>query len=226
MCGRFAQAQAPSVLAELFDLTDLPPLPGRYNVSPGQGAVVFRYQESRKPGFSSLRWGLVPFWAKKKSGFKPLINARAETVPERPSFRSSFKHGRCLIPVDGFYEWAPGEKRKHPYYFLRSDGRPLFLAGLTEEGDMDHPATFAVLTTESNQLMRKVHDRMPLILEEESLDIWLDCSEKTLSEATGLLGQKIPEILRGYEVEDYVNHPSHEGERCILPLPGGMVLSI
>jgi len=181
MCGRFTQLRAWSDLARLYQImsgsTPLN-LPARYNVASTQDVPVVRQiNDSHDRGLVTVRWGLVPFWAKDiKVGYS-LINARAETVHQKPSFRQAFKQRRCLIPANGFYEWKPLEgRRKQPYYITLPEGLPFAFAGLWEswtspEADIVQSCT--IIVTAANEQLRPIHDRMPVILEPELTCGWI-----------------------------------------------------
>ncbi len=184
MCGRFVSASSPEDLADYFDAAiDSAALGANFNVAPTHEVPIVRAVEDNR-SISLLRWGLVPFWAKDLKIGSKMINARSETVAEKPAFRSAFAKRRCLIPADGFYEWAKvtGQKNKQPYYIYRSDGEPLVFAGLWERWtpkaqDGDAPETietFTVLTTSANSDMEPVHNRMPVMIPPSAWDSWLD----------------------------------------------------
>ncbi|HYT88298.1 MAG TPA: SOS response-associated peptidase, partial [Gemmataceae bacterium] len=169
-----------------------------------------------------LRWGLIPNWADEPALGHGLINARAETVADKPAFRAAFRQRRCLIAADGFYEWQKLERRKQPYYFRLRDGQPFAFAGLWEHWERDDEAveTCTILTTTANELVRPLHERMPVILAPRDFDLWLD--PKTPK------GPALQEVLRpypaaemaGYPVGARVNNAKHDEPSCVLPLAG------
>jgi putative SOS response-associated peptidase YedK len=165
-------------LAELLGLKVLPPLRPRYNIAPSQLVACVRTNpESKERECVELKWGLVPSWAKDPSIGNKLINARGETVAEKPAFRKAFKHQRCLVLADGFYEWKREGKTKQPYYYIRFKDQRLFaFAGLWERWENQEPAleTFALITTGLNALMEPIHNRMPVILPESAYSSWLN----------------------------------------------------
>lgn len=187
MCGRFVQQIPPARVGELFDvdpaLAALPNAPPRYNAAPTQDLmVVRRHPETGARHLSLLKWGLVPSFAKDASGGARLINARSETAPEKPSFRAAWRaRRRCIVPADGFYEWAPGPATRQPFFIRRADGRPLALAGLWD-GWKD-PATgqwlrtFTILTTSADPKLRPLHERMPVILPEQDIAAFLEAED-------------------------------------------------
>jgi putative SOS response-associated peptidase YedK len=223
MCGRFTLFHSAEAIAEAFrvDPMDLPP---RYNIAPSQPvAAIVRMPGTSERKLLWLRWGLIPSWAKDPAiGYK-LINARAETVSEKPSFRSAFKHRRCLIPSDGFYEWQriEGSKsKKQPYYFSLTDNSPFALAGLWErweskEGDIVETCT--ILTTDANDLVSPIHDRMPAILSPEDYDLWLDPNFTRSDSLQEMLKPYPAEAMKVYPVSSTVNSPKNDSPECNLP---------
>lgn len=177
MCGRMIQMTPLEVLRQIFGFTGAPNLRPRYNLAPTQDAAVIR-DAGRGREIALLRWGLVPSWAKDASGAAKLINARSETAADKPSFRSAFAQRRCLVPVDGFYEWqAAGEgRRKQPFVIRRPDHAPFALAGLWErwQGPEGVLETFTVLTTAANRTLSALHERMPVVLAPGDWSLWLD----------------------------------------------------
>ncbi|MBL8964833.1 MAG: SOS response-associated peptidase [Phycisphaeraceae bacterium] len=223
MCGRFTHLYTWRQLHRLLNLTT-PPIewPPRYNVAPSQVAPIVRDLDDDQREVALLRWGLVPPWADDlKFGFRT-INARAETVATAPAFRSAFQRRRCIVPVSGYYEWKKiTEKSKQPFYFTGTDGEPLMLAGLWESwrGKTDDaPAveTFTVITTTPNEAAAKVHDRMPVILDRESVDRWLD-PHVPGPDVLSLLRPSPPELLMPVPVSTLVNSPKNDVPNCIQP---------
>lgn len=182
MCGRFTNRLTWSEIVALYRLSD-PPAAGapnlrpRYNIAPSQKAPVVRVGDRGGRELAMLRWGLIPFWAKdEKIGYRT-INARAETVAEKPAFRAAFRRRRCLVPASGFYEWTKGAAGKQPWHFTLEDGAPMSFAGLWERWEPDDGAdleTFTIIVTEANDSVRPYHHRMPVILAPASWDPWLD----------------------------------------------------
>jgi putative SOS response-associated peptidase YedK len=176
MCGRFTLISSFEELERRFDLEAAEKVPSpRFNVAPGQSVPVIT--DEHPDSLSFLQWGLIPSWAKDpKIGYR-LINARAESVAEKPSFRSSFRSRRCLVPSDGFYEWRKTEEGSLPYYVRMKDREPFAFAGLWSawkgEGGEERK-TFAIITTEANEALKKIHDRMPVILKKEFEREWID----------------------------------------------------
>ena len=223
MCGRFVATTSPTALAEVFDAE--PPeleLPPRYNVAPTTDVYgVVATGGARR--IEVFRWGLVPSWAKDVSIGNRLINARAETLAEKPSFASSFARRRLLVPMAGFYEWqAPAAPRgpKRPVFVHRHDGAPIAVAGLwsawRDPSVVDGAAwlhTCTLVTTTANRLMAPVHDRMPVVLEREHWDEWLDPSNHDTGSLTDLLRPAADGLLTLYEVSTEVNRVQHDGDR-------------
>ncbi|UCE59119.1 MAG: SOS response-associated peptidase [Phycisphaerales bacterium] len=193
MCGRFTLTASGEVVAECFGLAATPGIHPNDNVAPTQSSPVVRLdQGTGERRLELLRWGLIPSWAKDPAIGSRMINARAETVATKPSFRSALRHRRCLVVADGFYEWqkVEGRKRKQPYHIRLNDGRPFAFAGLWERWerpDGDPLDSFTVITTEPNELLRPVHDRMPVILHAGDYAQWLDLHERTPDSLLSLL---------------------------------------
>jgi putative SOS response-associated peptidase YedK len=190
----------------------------RYNIAPGQDVLcVIRDGENR---IEHLRWGLIPFWAKDPAIGNRLINARAETVAEKPSFRSAFAKRRCLVVADGFYEWRPEGKRKVPVYVFLKSKKPFGFAGLYE--NWKDPGgreirTCTIITTEANDLVRPIHDRMPVILPEGVEDRWLDPSEGSRERLQAILTPYPAGEMAAFEVTSIVNSAAHDAPDCITP---------
>ena len=186
MCGRFTLQTPAHQLATLFDQIadlELPPQESRHNICPTQAVLVIR-QPNGETEAAMLRWGLVPFWAKELKIGSRMINARSETVFEKPAFRNAVKSKRCVIVCDGFYEWKPveGQKKKQPYLIAKEDRAPWVMAGLWESWrdpagpkDADPIETCTIITTAANDFMADLHHRMPVKLESDQVPYWLDC---------------------------------------------------
>lgn len=220
MCGRFSQRSPSKKIAKKFEVEEVPPLFERYNVSPAQAVLAVRESsEGREATF--LKWGLVPRWADDPSIGNKLINARSETVAEKPSFREAFVRRRCLVPAEGFYEWSRhGGGRKQPLYFHMRDGEPFAIAGLWERWERgDEPLeTCTLLTTEANELLAPHHDRMPVIIRPEEYEVWLDAGVRSADLTRTLLRPYPHEEMSVYAVSLLVNNPANEGPRCAEPL--------
>jgi len=223
MCGRFVQAQDPATYAQFFGaapVENLETAAPSYNVAPTDHVyAVAEYDGARSLG--RFRWGLIPFWAKDKGIGSRQINARAETISTKPSFRDSFVSRRCLIPADGFFEWKKMTKGKLPHYIFRTDGGPLAIAGLwaswrdPETGE--RVASCTIVTTEPNQLLADIHDRMPVVLPADSWDPWLD---REFADAEALQAMLTPsaEAMQAYPVSTLVNSVRNNLPECIVEL--------
>src|SRR4051812_30295235 len=175
MCGRFTQRKPAERVKREFRLEEAPSIEARYNIAPTQDVLAIRRRDDGDEAVF-LKWGLIPSWAKDASIGAKLINARSETVSEKPSFREAFKKRRCIIPADGFYEWQRTGGKKQPFFFQMRDERPFGFAGLWEKWrgeDGQMLETCTILTTEANEVLRPVHDRMPVILHTEDYELWL-----------------------------------------------------
>jgi putative SOS response-associated peptidase YedK len=223
MCGRFSLHQIAARLAEVFDVPE-PNWTPRYNIAPTQPVLAVGLTVGQHGGDSAraarlLRWGLIPSWAKEETIGSKLINARSETVAEKPSFRSAFKQRRCLILADGFYEWKRMPSKKQPYYFQRTDQEPFAFAGLWEHWHREGLTidSCTILTTEANALLQPIHDRMPVILSPEDYDRWLDPGTPPVELQT-LLRPADPDAMQTYPVSPLVNRPSYDSADCINSL--------
>lgn len=216
MCGRFSLTFSAEELSEVFQLDEIPPsFPPRYNVAPSQPiAAVLKTIDRPSRHFSLLRWGLIPSWSKDPAIGNRLINARAETVGEKPSFRTAFKRRRCLIPASGFYEWQKKEQGKQAYYFHLKENQPFAFAGLWETWQ-DIP-TGTILTTAANQLSQPIHDRMPVILKPEDYDRWLDPTNQASEVLQSLLKPFPSEEMEIYPVSNKVNNPANDSPECVM----------
>jgi putative SOS response-associated peptidase YedK len=224
MCGRYTLTSSGEDLALAFELPELPFLPPRYNMAPTQQAAVVRVTEPGGPRhLDLLKWGLIPYWAKEASIGNRLINARAESVAEKPAYRTSFKKKRCLVATDGFYEWKKEGKAKQPYLIRRADHKPFAFAGLWSSWrDQEHGGqiveTFTILTTSPNDLMRPLHDRMPVILSKENFDLWLDPRMEDAETLQSLLVPYAAPDFEAFPVSRAVNSPANDFAGCIEPL--------
>ena len=221
MCGRFSRISPPEVFAELFQAQLGKRVAGpRYNISPTNDVLACRQTLAGRERML-LHWGLIPAWAEdKKIGYRT-INARAETVAVKPSYRSAFKHRRCFIAADGFYEWMPGKVKKQPYYIRLQEGRPFALAGLWEhwEPQGSEPVdSCTIIVTAANALIGKIHDRMPVILSPKDYDQWLDPNVRDMEKLTPLLKPFSENEMETYPVSLMINNPKHQGAELVKPL--------
>ena len=217
MCGRFTLAAPAEQVAAQFQLPATPELSARYNIAPTQQVLGVRAADGGREA-TFFRWGLVPSWAKDLSVGSRMINARAETVAEKPSFRAALRQRRCLIPADGFYEWQAREGGKQPYHITMADGGLFAMAGLYErwkspEGSWLESCT--ILTTEANELMRSLHDRMPVILPPEHYDLWLDPGLHDAGPLEALLVPYPAEQMAAAPVSRGVNHVGNDGPELL-----------
>ena len=240
MCGRYTLKTSPQQLMSLFQVPFLPDLVPRYNIAPTQPVLVIRAVVGGECGVAGgaaavvsggrgparraelMRWGLVPSWAKDLSSGAQMINARSETVAEKPSFRSAFSRRRCLIPADGFYEWQKlSDGRKQPWWIHPSAGGVLALAGLWEiwsgGGDGSSVVTCTILTTSAGPDVQNLHDRMPVILAPEQWDLWLS-GETARADLQSILRPLPAGSLELLKVSTLVNRPAADSPACLEPL--------
>lgn len=223
MCGRFTLRAPARVVAEQFALFELPPFTPRFNIAPSQPVPVVRLvpeQPQPQRELVWLRWGLIPSWAKDPAIGNRLINARAETVADKPAFRAAYRRRRCLVVADGFYEWQPSGKRKQPYFIRMRDDGPFAFAGLWEawEGpDHSQVESCTLLTTEPNELIRPIHNRMPVILPAEHYQPWVDPAVERPEQLAPLLRPYPAKEMTADPVGTFVNSPANDGPECIQP---------
>ncbi len=219
MCGRFVVNIPPEELAVIFGLQIVPQLEPRYNVAPTQQVAAVR-SEADHNLLDLMKWGFVPSWSKDISFGSHMINARSETVAEKPAFRHAIKYRRCIIPTSGFYEWQhTGDHHKQPFYFQMADKSPMCLAGIWETWkaqDSTEMESFAILTTAANKIVAPLHDRMPVILHPDNYALWLS---KNMHDPE-LLKQLYTPYPAGemiaYKVPDLVNNSRFDGPACIV----------
>ena len=223
MCGRFTLTADPADLQEAFQWVNFgnANITPRYNIAPTQGIPVVTNNGENKLDF--FTWGLVPFWAKDPSIGSRMINARSETLAEKPSFRNAYKRRRCLVLADGFYEWqkTPNSKVKIPTYIRMKDGAPFAFAGLWENWnspDGSQILSTTIITTNPNQLIAPIHNRMPVIIPKDSYQTWLTTSEIKPEEMNPLLCPYDHTLMDAYQVSRLVNSPKNETPDCIRPI--------
>src|SRR6266852_602219 len=221
MCGRYVVKAPVSQLATMFDLMDVPPLTPRYNVAPTQMVPAVRLNpETQKRGLVMLKWGLIPAWAKDAAIGSQMIMARADTVAEKPAFREAFRRRRCLMAADGFYEWQKTNGKKQPYFIGLKDQDPFAFAGLWEhwkDPESDAVESCALITTDANEVVRPIHDRMPVILQPKDYGVWLDLENRDTTALQELLQPYPGEAMMAYPVSLFVNNPRNEASRCMDP---------
>lgn len=214
MCGRFAFYSPSEATAALFGVDGALTLEPRYNIAPTQDIAVIRNDEAQQRELVMLRWGLVPSWAKDVAIGSRMINARAETVAEKPSYRAAFKHRRCVILADGFYEWHREGDVKTPYFISLDSGAPFALAGLWEnwsdKKSGESLQTTTLITIEATQFMQTLHHRMPVILQADTADEWLSGATDYLNHAA----DRTP-ALRAWPVDRRVNNARNEGAALV-----------
>lgn len=222
MCGRFVLTSPGAAIAERFGLRAIPSVAPRYNIAPTQKSLVVRHAEDGAREAAFTRWGLVPAWANDEDIGQKCINARSETAADKPAFRAAFKRRRCLVPADGFYEWAPGKPKKRPHLIRLSGGdAPFAMAGLWERWEpegRDPVETFTILTTEANDVLAPLHDRMPAMVAPPDVEAWLapeplegDLAQRWAHPWPG----KLFEVL---EVTTAVNDVRRDGPECVTPI--------
>ena len=220
MCGRFTLTTNLGAIAKRFGVSRfLEEVGPRYNIAPTQTVIVVSDDGTRH--LTQMRWGLIPSWAKDPAIGNRMINARAETVATKPAFRVALRNRRCLIPADGFYEWTPAGRRKQPVYIALKSRAPFAFAGLWEawispEGQEIKSCT--IITTEANDLLKPIHDRMPVIVTQEAEAVWLDPTIQDPERLLPLLTPYPSEEMEAYPVSTKVNNPVHDTPECVLPL--------
>ena len=223
MCGRFTLFEPDKVLTREFGVPGVPPRSPRYNIAPSQPIVAVRATPAGSGReIALLRWGLIPSWSKDPAIGNRLINARAETAREKPSFRNAFRRHRCLIPANGFYEWQRQERGKQPYFVRMRDGHLFAFAGLWdrwESPDKGVIESCTILTTVANAVLAPIHDRMPVILPTTEYARWLDPALRDTDSLAPLLVPFPPEGMLAMPVNPRVNSPAVDDEDCIAPLP-------
>ena len=221
MCGRFVQYSAPDVYASEFELESLCEVEPRYNVAPTQPVLAVRQGESGRRELVRLRWGLVPGWSKGPDNRYSMINARAETVASKPAYRNAFKHKRCLIPAEGFYEWKAQSGGKMPYLIRRKDSAPFAMAGLWERWHAEGGESLescAIIVTDANHLVRGIHDRMPVILPRGDYQAWLDADNEDTEGLLAMLTPASPDHWIAFPVSRAVNNARNDRPGLLDPV--------
>ena len=220
MCGRYSLIADIGELRERFDFdgSELTHAP-RYNIAPTQMALAVTNGSERRGSY--MHWGLIPSWAKSASVGSRMINARAETVAERPSFRTALQRRRCLVLADGFYEWKGKGSGKRPMRIVMASGEPFAFAGLWDawrdpKGEVLRSCT--IITTSANELLSPIHDRMPVILPRELESLWLDHDIRDYAALGGILTPYITDEMEAYEVSSLVNSPANDGPEMVVPV--------
>ena len=221
MCGRFSLRTPSEDLVKFFQLAQRPDWMPRFNIAPTQPVLAVRQTPvGREP--SLLHWGLIPSWSKDPHIGARMINARSETITQKPSFRTAFCRRRCLILADGFYEWKKlSSKTKQPFFISRKDEKPFALAGLWDywEGvDGSAIESCTIITAQANELLAEIHDRMPVIVPSENHDVWLDTNCRTSATPERLLALSDASEWVHYPVSTFVNSPRNDSVQCIAPV--------
>lgn len=216
MCGRFHMIAEEGEIIAVFRLASVPQIRPRYNVAPAQDVLAVRADLNARRA-EMLRWGLVPSWSKEQPGGNSMINARAETLDDRPAFRDAFARRRCLIPATGFFEWSQDGKTKRPWSIRMKDHRVFGIAGLwdTWRGPDQIIQTFTILTTTPNSVVANIHDRMPVIIAVESHDEWLFSTD--LNSMKSLLKPFDSDAMDAIMVHRLVNDPRNDDPLCLEP---------
>jgi putative SOS response-associated peptidase YedK len=224
MCGRYRLSRRKQLVEEYFDSSGEDDWVPRYNIAPTQPVPIIR-QNPKEPRreLSLVRWGLIPWWAKDSSGAAAMINARSETAATKPAFRDALKLRRCLIPADGFYEWKRNGKEKQPYCFEVNEGQLFAFAGIWETWkDASRKTmtieTCSILTTTPNAVTSTVHDRMPVILQPDNYDVWLDPGMTKVDAVIDMLKPFDARLMRSFPVSNRVNHAANDDAECSTPI--------
>jgi putative SOS response-associated peptidase YedK len=210
---------SPEAIRRLFGYPEQPNFPPRYNVAPTQPVPIVRLVDGKRQ-FALVRWGLIPPWAKDPRAFTLLINARGESVNEKPAFRNAMRRRRCLFPADGFYEWQVAGGRRRPYCVRPRDGGPIAFAGLWETWmgpNGEEMETAVVITTEANKTLHPIHYRMPAVIAPEAFDFWLDCLRVDANTAAALLVPAPEDLFEAYEISPAVNRVTNDYPDLLKP---------
>jgi putative SOS response-associated peptidase YedK len=222
MCGRFVITSPPAALRQIFGYIEQPNFPPRHNIAPTQPIPVVIIENGARH-FRLMRWGLLPAWVGDPRKFTLLINARAETVLERPAFKNAMRRRRCLIPADGYYEWQASERRKRPHFVQRRDGQPFGLAGLAETWigpNGEELDTVVIVTAPASADLAVLHDRVPVTIAPDDFERWLDCSDDSAQAVMALLAAPGKGEFVWHEVSTRVNRAANDDAQLILPITG------
>ncbi len=220
MCGRYAITSPPEAVREFAGYMDRPNFPPRYNIAPTQPVPIIRQDDGVRQ-FSLVRWGLVPSWSKQVNASNPLINARAETIFEKPSFKNAIRRRRCLFPLDGFYEWYRGAPRRQAYYVRARDHGLYAIGGVWEywtSADGSELESAAMITTEANGTLAPIHHRMPVIIAPSEFDRWLSTDETEAREVSDLLAPSSDDLLEAVAISDRVNKVANDDPDVQTPV--------
>lgn len=220
MCGRFVITSPPEALRQAFSYREQPNFPARYNIAPTQPIPVI-ILEGDVRHFRLMRWGLVPPWVKDPRQFTLLINARGETVREKPAFCNALKRRRCIVPADGYYEWRPGTLPKQPFFIRHHDGRPFGFAALAETWsgpNGEEIDSVAIITAAADGEMAALHDRVPVAIEPQDIARWMDCAAVDADEAAAMLTAPRPGTFVWHPVSTRVNKVANDDGQLVLPV--------
>ena len=226
MCSRYSLTSPSEAVRAYFDTINEAEFPPRYNIAPTQPVIIVRHDPQNRREMRLVRWGLIPSWVKDPRDFTTLINARSETAAEKPSFRAAMRHRRCLVPCSGFYEWTGVRGSKQPHLVTRRSGGPMALAGLWEHwlgADGSELESMAILTTEANEDMQAIHQRMPVILSPEHFGLWLDCRSGSSTEIEGLMKPLEDGQIEIRAVSRKVNNPRNDSRDVQEPSDSGLI---
>ena len=220
MCGRFVITSPPAALRQMFGYAEQPNFPPRHNIAPTQPIAVIILENGARH-FRLMRWGFIPAWVKDPRKFALLINARAETLLEKPAFKNAFRRRRCLIPADGYYEWPPADAQKRPYFIHRRDSQPFGLAGLAETWigpNGEELDTVAIVTTAASRDLAALHPRVPVTIGVDDFERWLDCANDDVDAAMRLLAPPREGEFVWHQVSTRVNRVANDDAQLILPI--------
>jgi putative SOS response-associated peptidase YedK len=220
MCGRYAITSAPEAIRRLFGYDEQPNFPPRYNVAPTQPVPIVRMVAGKRH-FALVRWGFIPSWVKDPRSFSLLINARGESLSDKPAFRAAMRYRRCLFPADGFYDWRREGARASPHYVRPKAGGPMALAGLWENWMGPHGEeveTAVIVTTRANRMLAPIHPRMPVIVPPEAFDLWLDSARVDAATAAALIAPAPEDMLAVHQVSPAVNSAANDTPDLIAPV--------
>src|SRR4030088_1055932 len=220
MCGRFVITSPPAALRQIFGYFEQPNFPPRHNIAPTQPIPVVIIEQGARH-FRLMRWGLLPAWVKDPRGFSLLVNARAETVTEKPAFKNAIRRRRCLIPADGYYEWQASDQRKRPFFIHRRDGAPIGLAGIAETWigpNGEELDTVAIVTAPASADLAVLHHRVPVTIELGDFDRWLDCRTHDAETVMALLTAPGEGEFVWHEISTRVNRTANDDAQLILPI--------
>lgn len=220
MCSRYSLTSPSEAVRSYFHYDNEAVFPPRYNIAPSQPVAIVRTTPKGGRELALVRWGLIPHWVKDPRNMRLMVNARAETAAEKPSFRAAMRHRRCLVPTDGYYEWAGSAGARRPFLIRPRTGGPLAMAGIFENwlgADGSEIESMAILTVAANRTLAPLHDRMPAIIAPQDFDAWLDCSSGSSIAASAMLAPAPEDLLELIEVSRKLNNPRNEGPDVQAP---------